>query len=174
MDKDIKDAVMAAFDGEPEDDAKATGEAAAAEAKASATVKPAAVRKKAVLGAGAMATRRPVPEAGPAAAAVAGTRPVVAAAPSRSAGAGLLRLVLAVVVVLAILAVIQLVQIAGLKAALARQDAALRELKSLARVTVSVYQEPGKRPQQVIASHALDDKGDIKPGRMVIRPLPEE
>jgi hypothetical protein len=80
-------------------------------------------------------------------------------------------------VVLALLVIILMVQVAGLKSALGKQEERLSEkvldLKNYARVTVSVYAEPGKRPQRVIAAHDVVD-GKIKLGKMIISPLDEE
>jgi uncharacterized membrane protein YhiD involved in acid resistance len=95
-----------------------------------------------------------------------------APAPRAAAGGGMLSL--ALTGVLLVLVVILLIQMVNLKAAVGRQEAVLKEVKNLARITVSVYQEPGKRPQRVIAVHDLDADGKMKLSKMTILPLEEE
>jgi hypothetical protein len=98
---------------------------------------------------------------------------VAAATPAaKRSPLGVLSLLLTVV--LAVLVIVLLVQVAGLKEEIRRQEALVREIKNLSRVTVSVYQEPGKRAQQVIAGHDVDADGKVKIGKMIIQPLPEE
>jgi hypothetical protein len=218
MDKDLKDAVLAAFDGEPEDDKQAAGpaeEGAAeevAEGDQEGTVaaggpKAGAPRRKAVAASGPIrraAPAAPAPgrrpgaalaETTPAVAAAARPKtnvafpaetgdsarpaarpyagPVAAATPAaKRSPLGVLSLLLTVV--LAVLVIVLLVQVAGLKEEIRRQEALVREIKNLSRVTVSVYQEPGKRAQQVIAGHDVDADGKVKIGKMIIQPLPEE
>jgi hypothetical protein len=191
MDKDLKDAVLAAFDGEPEDEKPATDAATEAADKAAAVApKAGAGQKKTVLGAAgtarrlatpvapavrkATADREPAEEPAPAAsrqhaAAVHAAAPVHAA--PRTAG-GTLSLVLTVALIA--LVGILLVQTRSLKTAVSQQEAMLKDLKNLARITVSVYHEPGKRPQKVIAVHDLDEDGKLKVVKMTIVPLEEE
>ena len=95
-----------------------------------------------------------------------------ATATAKRSGGNLVSLLLTLV--LAVLVVVLLVQVLGLKESIRQQNALIREIRNLSRVTVSVYQEPGKRAQQVIAGHDLDSDGNVKVGRMIIRPLPEE
>jgi hypothetical protein len=209
MDKDLQDAVRAAFDGKPADEkpaaaptpaAAAPAEATPADEEATPVTKSAGVTKKPALGAGgatrrlstvaAAAARKGAPARAPAeetAAAPVVPRQPVAAVQAPVAVGGVPRtpavalLALLVSLMSLVLLVVVLGQIRGLSAAVGRQDdalknqqAALKELRNLARVTVSVYQEPGKRPQQVIAGHDVDAEGKVKIGKMIIQPLPEE
>jgi hypothetical protein len=89
--------------------------------------------------------------------------------------------------VLIVLVLVLLIQVISLSAAVGRQEAAIRDLKSqgaaletalrevknLARVTVSVYQEPGKRPQKVIAVHDVGEDGKLEIKKLTILPLEE-
>ncbi len=200
MDKDLKDAVLAAFDGDADDKQAATGDAdtatdEAAE-KAPAGSKAGGAPKKGALGAAASPRRlaAPVAPAGKRVAAAEDSAVSAAAPRSHSASAyvpapaaprgsasALLPTLLGVVLVALVL--ILIVQTLSLKAAVNRQGAQLRDLKgleavlkdvkNLARVTVSVYQEPGKRPQKVIAVHELGEDGVLKLSKLSILPLEE-
>ena len=191
MDKDLQDAVLAAFDGEPKDETTTTDQArddAAAEG-ATVVLKPGNTPKKTLLSATGTGRRLPAtattairkaapvhePEAEPVAAPAAPTPARRPAAPVHAPAPGARgTLSLLLTAVLAVLVVILLVQTLSLKAAVGRQEAMLKDLKNLARITVSVYQEPGKRPQRVIAVHDLDTDGKLKPVKMTIVPLEEE
>jgi hypothetical protein len=176
MDKDLKDAVLAAFDGDA-DDKTAAADAAEGSAEntgktSSAIPKAGTALKKASTGAAPSARRSPTPLA-PAGRKAAATDDA-AGAPAASRPPASSRLSLLLTAVLLVLVAILLAQTLSLKAAVSRQEAVLKDLKKLARISVSVYQEPGKRPQQVIAGHDVDAEGKVRIDKMIIRPLPEE
>jgi hypothetical protein len=224
MDKDLKDAVLAAFDGEPEDGKGSGDEAAegpaeenAGEAEGSAAAgagaKAGAARKK-VVGPTQLrraqgvsgAARKPgaageeAPQATAAAvrpktsvtfpregtedARPAAARPYTGAMPAAGAASGSSMVTvfsLALTLVLAALVVVLMIQMAGVtallrqqEAVLRQQEAAIRDLRRVAQFTVSVYQEPGKRPQLVTAAHDVDADGKAKLLRMTIKPLEDE
>lgn len=205
MDKDLKDAVLAAFDGDADDKQAATADADPATEEAAEKASPAAAKaggasKKGSLGVAgnprrlgtpvAPAGRKAVPAREPAeepAVPAGAPRPhsasAYAPAPAAPHGSASTILPTLLGVVLLVLVLILLVQTLSLKAAVNRQGAQLRELKgmeailkdvkNLARVTVSVYQEPGKRPQKVIAVHELGEDGVLKLSKLSILPLEE-